>query len=168
MARRIAQASYRFFITRPGNVKIGTIGQNHWNDDVIPFFPQERYNTIEVMMMPNADAIALGKQIKAVRKAMKMTQEQLALKSNVSVKYIANIEKGSMNPSYEILLAIARVLPVSLDALITPGMGKTEIELKEFNRIYLSCPEAVRETLMDSTRTLAEHLTEFYSKIENP
>ena len=41
-------------------------------------------------MMPNADAIALGKQIKAVRKAMKMTQEQLALKSNVSVKYIAN------------------------------------------------------------------------------
>ena len=119
-------------------------------------------------MMPNADAIALGKHIKAVRKAMKMTQEQLALKSNVSVKYIANIEKGSMNPSYEILLAIARVLPVSLDALITPGMGKTEIELKEFNRIYLSCPEAVRETLMDSTRTLAEHLTEFYSKIENP
>jgi hypothetical protein len=26
----------------------------------------------------------------------------------------------------------------------------------------------VRETLMDSTRTLAKHLTEFYSKIENP
>jgi hypothetical protein len=47
-------------------------------------------------------------------------------------------------------------------------MDKTEIELKEFNRIYLSCPEAVRETLMDSTRTLAKHLTEFYSKIENP
>ena len=70
------------------------IGQNHWNDDVIPFFPQGRYNTIEVMMMPNADAIALGKQIKAVRKAMKMTQEQLALKSNVSVKYIANIENA--------------------------------------------------------------------------
>ena len=49
-------------------------------------------------MMPNADAIALGKQIKAVRKAMKMTQEQLALKSNVSVKYIANIENGKQNP----------------------------------------------------------------------
>ena len=83
-------------------------------------------------------------------------------------KLIANIEKGSMNPSYEILLAIARVLPISLDALITPGMDKTEIELKEFNLIYLSCPEAVRETLMNSIRTLAKHLTEFYSKIENP
>ena len=92
----------------------------------------------------------------------------IKLRCHVSTKHIANIEKGSMNPSYEILLAIARVLPISLDALITPGMGKTEIELKEFNRIYLSCPEAVREALMDSTRTLAKHLTEFYSKIENP
>ena len=54
MARRIAQASYRFFITRPGNVKIGTIGQNHWNDDVIPFFPQERYNTIVFTPMISA------------------------------------------------------------------------------------------------------------------
>ena len=53
--------------------------------------------------MPNADAIALGKQIKAVRKAMKMTQDQLALKSNVSVKYIANIENGKQNPSFDIL-----------------------------------------------------------------
>ena len=48
-------------------------------------------------MMPNADAIALGKQIKAVRKAMKMTQEQLALKSNVSVKYIANIDNAAIS-----------------------------------------------------------------------
>ena len=81
---------------------------------------------------------------------------------------VQHIMSSTLPASYEILLAIARVLPVSLDALITPGMGKTEIELKEFNRIYLSCPEAVRETLMDSTRTLAKHLTEFYSKIENP
>ena len=61
------------------------------------------------MMMPNADAIALGKQIKAVRKAMKMTQEQLALKSNVSVKYIANIENGKQNPSFDILSSILHV-----------------------------------------------------------
>ena len=110
----------------------------------------------------------IGKFISTMRKKKDLTQEQLAERCHVSTKHIANIEKGSMNPSYEILLAIARVLPISLDALIIPGMDKTEIELKEFNLIYLSCPEAVRETLMDSTRTLAKHLTEFYSKIENP
>ena len=119
-------------------------------------------------MMPNSDLKVLGEKVRKERKLAGLTQEQLSERCHVSTKHIANIEKGSMNPSYEILLAIARVLPVSLDALITPGMDKTEIELKEINRIYLSCPEAVRETLMDSTRTLAKHLTGFYSKIENP
>ena len=119
--------------------------------------------------MPNSDLKVLGEKVRKERKLAGLTQEQLAERCHVSTKHIANIEKGSMNFSaYEILLAIARVLPISLDALITPGMDKTEIELKEFNLIYLSCPEAVRETLMDSTRTLAKHLTEFYSKIENP
>ena len=117
--------------------------------------------------MPNSDLKLLGEKVRTERKLAGLTQEQLAERCHVSTKHIANIEKGSMNPSYEILLAIARVLPISLDALITPGMDKTEVELKEFNRIYLSCPEAVRETLMDSTRILAKHLTEFYSKIEN-
>ena len=108
-------------------------------------------------MMPNSDLKLLGEKVRTERKLAGLTQEQLAERCHVSTKHIANIEKGSMNPSYEILLAIARVLPISLDALITPGMDKTEVELKEFNRIYLSCPEAVRETLMDSTRTLAKH-----------
>ena len=117
--------------------------------------------------MPNSDLKVLGEKVRTERKLAGLTQEQLAERCHVSTKHIANIEKGSMNPSYEILLAIARVLPVSLDALITPGMDKTEIELKEFNRIYISCPEVVRETLMDSTRTPAKHLIEFYSKIEN-
>ena len=89
-------------------------------------------------MMPNSDLKVLGEKVRKERKLAGLTQEQLAERCHVSTKHIANIEKGSMNPSYEILLAIARVLPVSLDALITPGMDKTEIELKEINRIYLS------------------------------
>ena len=48
MARRIAQASYRFFITRPGNAKIGTILPTHRKYKVIPRHSPERYNTIEV------------------------------------------------------------------------------------------------------------------------
>lgn len=86
--------------------------------------------------MPNSDLKLLGEKVRTERKLAGLTQEQLAERCHVSTKHIANIEKGSMNPSYEILLAIARVLPISLDALITPGMDKTEVELKEFNRIY--------------------------------
>ena len=88
--------------------------------------------------MPNADAIALGKQIKAVRKAMKMTQDQLALKSNVSVKYIANIENGKQNPSFDILSTILHVLPLSLDSVINPNLSEAERECRELESIYLA------------------------------
>ena len=89
--------------------------------------------------MPNFDLKVLGEKVRKERKLAGLTQEQLAERCHVSTKHIANIEKGSMNPSYEILLAIARVLPVSLDALITPGMGKTErVKRVQSNLSFLS------------------------------
>ena len=118
-------------------------------------------------MMPNADAIALGTQIKAVRKAMKMTQEQLALKSNVSVKYIANIENGKQNPSFDILSAILHVLPLSLDSVINPNLSEAERECRELESIYFSCPPEMRKTLLDATRSLAIHLTELSEQDKN-
>ena len=118
-------------------------------------------------MMPNADAIALGKHIKAVRKAMKMTQEQLALKSNVSVKYIANIENGKQNPSFDILSAILHVLPLSLDSVINPNLSEAERECRELESIYFACPPAMRNTLLDATRSLAIHLTELSEQNKN-
>ena len=118
-------------------------------------------------MMPNADAIALGKHIKAVRKAMKMTQEQLALKSNVSVKYIANIENGKQNPSFDILSAILHVLPLSLDSVINPNLSEAERECRELESIYFACPKEKRKTLLDATRSLAIHLTELSEQNKN-
>lgn len=118
-------------------------------------------------MMPNADAIALGKQIKAVRKAMKMTQEQLALKSNVSVKYIANIENGKQNPSFDILSSILHVLPLSLDSVINPNLSEAERECRELESIYFACPPEMRKTPLDATRSLAIHLTELSEQNKN-
>ena len=114
-----------------------------------------------------ADAIALGKHIKAVRKAMKMTQEQLALKSNVSVKYIANIENGKQNPSFDILSAILHVLPLSLDSVINPNLSEAERECRELESIYFACPPEMRKTLLDATRSLAIHLTELSEQNKN-
>jgi transcriptional regulator with XRE-family HTH domain len=111
------------------------------------------------MMMPNADAIALGKHIKAVRKAMKMTQEQLALKSNVSVKYISNIENGKQNPSFDILSSILHVLPLSLDSVINPNLSEAERECRELESIYFACPPEMRK--------LAIHLTELSEQNKN-
>ena len=51
-------------------------------------------------MMPNSDLQVLGEKVCKERKLAGLTQEQLAECCHVSTKHIANIEKGSMNPSY--------------------------------------------------------------------
>ena len=55
--------------------------------------------------MPIDDLTALGQKMREARKKKDLTQQELADLSHVSVKQIANIEKGKMNPSYLILRA---------------------------------------------------------------
>ena len=68
--------------------------------------------------MPIDDLTALGQIMREARKKKDLTQQELSDLSHVSVKQIANIEKGQMNPSYLILRALAKVLNISLDSLI--------------------------------------------------
>ena len=65
--------------------------------------------------MPIDDLTALGQKMREARKNKELTQQELSDLSHVSVKQIANIEKGKMNPSYLILRALAKVLHISLD-----------------------------------------------------
>ncbi len=51
------------------------------------------------MIMPIDDLTALGKMQEA-RKGKSLTQQELSDLSHVSVKQIAKIEKGQMNPSF--------------------------------------------------------------------
>ena len=64
--------------------------------------------------MPVDELTALGQKMRQARKNAGLTQQELSDQSHVSVKQIANIEKGKMNPSYLILRALARVLHISL------------------------------------------------------
>ena len=67
--------------------------------------------------MPIDGLTALGQKMREARKNKELTQQELSDLSHVSVKQIANIEKGKMNPSYLILRALARSY-ISLDTLI--------------------------------------------------
>ncbi|MGH7975103.1 MAG: helix-turn-helix domain-containing protein [Limisphaerales bacterium] len=52
----------------------------------------------------------LGERIRAGRKAKRISQEELALKSNTATNYIGGIERGTRNPSFKKLCAIAKTL----------------------------------------------------------
>lgn len=60
----------------------------------------------------------LSRNIKAARKAMKLSQEQLALDACIDRTYISQLERGVCNPSLEVLDKVARILKVKVTDLL--------------------------------------------------
>lgn len=116
--------------------------------------------------MPIDDLTILGDMLRAARKEKDFTQQQLADESHISIKEIADIEKGRRNPSYLILKTLAKVLHFSLDSLIRPELTPDEAGQNEMKLLYMSCPPEMRETLLSHTRGFAEELKEISKKLE--
>ena len=60
---------------------------------------------------------SLGKKIQRKRKALGLTQDELAEKVGISLTYMGFIEQGRYAPSLEVLNKIAKVLKVPLSDL---------------------------------------------------
>ena len=59
----------------------------------------------------------LGKNIKKRRKELKLTQEQLAEKLNMSLNFVGKIEVAFSKPSLDTLIEIAKTLKTSVSEL---------------------------------------------------
>jgi len=59
----------------------------------------------------------LGKKIRTLRKAQKISQSQLSFESNVRINQIGRIERGEINTSISTIIAIAEALDVELKDL---------------------------------------------------
>lgn len=58
----------------------------------------------------------LGNKIRKAREHVRLTQAEVAKSAGLNVSYYAQIERGEVNPSYEKLQAIAKVIKMkSLD-----------------------------------------------------
>ena len=116
--------------------------------------------------MPIDDLTAFGQKMREARKNKELTQQELSELSQVSVKQIANIEKGKMNPSYLILRALAKVLHISLDTLINPDVSLEDKDVNQMKMLYSSCPPEMRDTLCHHTHETVKELTELSEKFE--
>lgn len=58
--------------------------------------------------------ITFGKNIRAIREEKKISQEELAFKSGVSVYYISRIERGKANVGLETLYKIVKALGLEI------------------------------------------------------
>lgn len=75
--------------------------------------------------------MSIGKRIKDLRKLNKLTQVELAKKSNISRSYLADIENDRYNASVDTLKAIANSLNVSLSDILEEANVTNESNLND-------------------------------------
>ena len=69
--------------------------------------------------MKNDDVlITIGNRIRKCRKSAKLTQRQLADITEISESHISRIERGIHNPHFDMIIKIAKVLDVPVDAFL--------------------------------------------------
>jgi len=77
----------------------------------------------------------LGKRIRALRNAKAWTQEELGKHSELSYKFIGEIERGQQNPSFDTFIKIAAALNVDLPELFRFEQIATDKKTAE-DRLY--------------------------------
>lgn len=70
----------------------------------------------------------LGHKTRSLRKALGMTQEQLAEGADISLKHLGEIERGRGNPTLVTLVALAAALGVTLSEMMTLGDERQPVD----------------------------------------
>ena len=108
--------------------------------------------------MPNKNLAELGAHLRTARNSRGFTLDQLSDRSGSSSRHIANIEKGDVNPSFEVLSNLVKALGVSFDTVFDPADEQMEAEIQEITGLYRACPEQGRRLILASTRAMAHEL----------
>ena len=89
------------------------------------------------MIMPKDKLSYLGNCIRQARNDCNLTQQDLADQSHVAIKTIQMIEKGKINPSYEILYPLIKRLGISANTnILHDGVVKKYNILKNDREIF--------------------------------
>ena len=85
------------------------------------------------------DSYITGKRIQQLRKTKGLTQEQFAVKLNISDRYLGKIERGEGTASIDLLVEVAISLNTTLDFLIlgvldTPRERELNAQIKKQNQ----------------------------------
>ena len=108
-------------------------------------------------MMKKSSAIKIGKNIQQIRKSNGYTQEKLAERIEVSVRYISDIEQDRSKPSYEVLIRICNLFHVTLDQIFSEYLNVKENKSLEYSI-------AGYEKLSKQDKKTIEHLIIYFNK----
>lgn len=97
----------------------------------------------------------LAENLRRLRKAAGLTQQQLAEATKIPRATLASMERGGTNPGLDSVVAVAAALNVSLDELVSPPAE---------HRYFKVSPAQVRESQDDAGRYVASMLSSIASR----
>lgn len=92
---------------------------------------------------PSALIGRLARRLRDVRDAKGMSRRVLSEKSNISQRYLAQLEAGKGNISVSLLERVAQALGVPMHALIVPNLA-VDREAQEIAALYETAPSNTR------------------------
>ena len=116
------------------------------------------------------DKIMVGNRIKMLRKELKLTQEELALKLGLKGKSsIANYEKGLISPSDDIKLQMSKIFDCSIDYLM--GISNTrnfqKVNLDQLDIAFATCIKGLKKENQAIAKNIIEGLLAKQKNEEN-
>ncbi len=106
--------------------------------------------------MRKVNSIKIGKYLKMIRKSNGYTQEKLAEKIDVSVRYISDIEQDRSMPSFEVLIRICNIFKISLDQVFSEYLKVKKNKSLEYSL-------AGYEKLSRQDKKTIEHLITYFN-----
>lgn len=73
-----------------------------------------QYKYMNSQKISNSTVKQFGKQIKEAREKLNLTQSDVATKAGMTVNYYAMIERGEVNPSFEKIKSLTKVLNLKI------------------------------------------------------
>lgn len=99
------------------------------------------------------DYYKIGQQIRKIRKAHGLSQEELAEKANISTTHMSHIETGNTKLSLAVLVELAAVLEVRVDDLLqSERADSTGAVMEEIAAVLEQCTARESKVIADVVR----------------
>ena len=97
----------------------------------------------------------IGRQIRDIRCAKGLTQEELAEMINVSTSFISKIERGIRHPGLETMISIASALGTTIDVLLIGNQsGDKTIYQRELRDVMKNCSNKEQELILSVAKAM--------------
>lgn len=105
---------------------------------------------------------SIGQRIRKYRKAINLTQEQLAEKIGISVVHMSHIETGNTKMSLSVFADIAEALDISADKLLYDTAPPKEELFRELSELIAQCTPQQLEIITDIAKATKQSLDRNY------